>query len=189
MADSSITIVGGLGRDPEIRYTATGRAKATLGVAVSRRWQNRQTNEWEEQTSWFNVVVWGDMAENLSDTLSKGTRVIVTGRLEQRSWETEQGEKRSVVEIVADEVGPSLRWATADVKRSERRSGGGQGGGGQGGGGDFGGGGGGGGRPSGGGSGGGQGGGPSGGSNSGGSNNAPSAPAGGGDDGYDEEPF
>ncbi len=180
MADSSITIVGGLGRDPEIRYTATGRAKATLGVAVSRRWQNRQTNEWEEQTSWFNVVVWGDMAENLSDTLSKGMRVIVTGRLEQRSWETEQGEKRSVVEIVADEVGPSLRWATADVKRSERRSGGGQGGGG-----DFGGGGG---RPAGGNQGGNQGGGPSGGSN-GGSNNAPGAPAGGGDDGYDEEPF
>jgi single-strand DNA-binding protein len=173
MADSSITIVGGLGRDPEIRYTATGRAKATLGVAVSRRWQNRQTNEWEEQTSWFNVVVWGDMAENLSDTLSKGMRVIVTGRLEQRSWETEQGEKRSVVEIVADEVGPSLRWATADVKRSERRSGGGQGGGG----GDFGGGGGG--RPAGNSA-------PSGG---GGSNNAPSAPAGGGDYGYDEEPF
>lgn len=177
MADSSITIVGGLGRDPEIRYTATGRAKATLGVAVSRRWQNRQTNEWEEQTSWFNVVVWGDMAENLSDTLSKGMRVIVTGRLEQRSWETEQGEKRSVVEIVADEVGPSLRWATADVKRSERRSGGGQGGGG----GDFGGGSGGGGgssRPA--------SNAPSGG---GGSNNAPSAPAGGGDFGYDEEPF
>ena len=95
MADSSITIVGGLGRDPEIRYTATGRAKATLGVAVSRRWQNRQTNEWEEQTSWFNVVVWGDMAENLSDTLSKGMRVIVTGRLEQRSWETEQAMRAS----------------------------------------------------------------------------------------------
>ena len=138
MADSSITIVGGLGRDPEIRYTATGRAKATLGVAVSRRWQNRQTNEWEERTSFFNVVCWGDMAENISDSIAKGTRVIVQGRLEQRSWDTEQGEKRTVVEIIADEVGPSLRWATAEVKRSERRGGGGQGGGG-----DFGGGGGG----------------------------------------------
>jgi single-strand DNA-binding protein len=162
MADNTITIVGNLTRDPEIRYTATGQANARLGVAVSRRWQNRQTNEWEERTSFFNVVAWADMAENISDTLSKGMRIMVSGRLEQRSWETEQGEKRSVVEIVADEVGPSLRWATADVKRSERRGGGG-------GGGDFGGGG----RPS-----GGQGGGPSG------------APSGGGvADFGDEEPF
>ena len=167
MADSTITIIGGLGRDPEIRYTAAGRAVATLGVAVSRRWMDRKSNEWQEQTSWFDVVVWGDMAENVSDTLSKGTRVIVTGRLEQRSWETEQGEKRSKVEIVADEIGVSLRWATAEVKRSERRSGSGESQGG--GGGDF-------------------GGGRSGGSPAG-ANNAPSAPSGGGDDGFDEEPF
>ncbi len=73
---------------------------------MSRRWQNRQTNEWEERTSFFNVVCWGDMAENVSDSVAKGTRVIVQGRLEQRSWETEQGEKRTVVEIIADEVGP-----------------------------------------------------------------------------------
>lgn len=162
MADNSITIVGNLTRDPEIRYTASGQANARLGVAVSRRWQNRQTNEWEERTSFFNVVAWGDMAENISDTLAKGMRVVVNGRLEQRSWETEQGEKRSVVEIIADEVGPSLRWATADVKRSERRGGGG--------GGDFGGGGGG--RPSG-----------------GGGNGSSSSGGGGGDFGYDEEPF
>lgn len=165
MADNTITIVGNLTRDPEIRYTASGQANARLGVAVSRRWQNRQTNEWEERTSFFNVVAWADMAENISDTLAKGMRVIVNGRLEQRSWETEQGEKRSVVEIVADEIGPSLRWATADVKRSERRGGGG--------GGDFGGGGG---RPSGG-----------GGNSSGGGGN--SGGSGGGDFGYDEEPF
>jgi len=167
MADNTITVVGNLTRDPEIRYTATGQANARLGVAVSRRWMNRQTNDWEERTSFFNVVAWADMAENISDTLSKGMRVIVSGRLEQRSWETEQGEKRSVVEIIADEIGPSLRWATAEVKRSERRGGGGGGGGG-----DFGGGGG---RPSGGGSGGGSGG--------------PGGPAGGGDDFGDEEPF
>jgi single-strand DNA-binding protein len=150
MADNTITVVGNLTRDPEIRYTASGQANARLGIAVSRRWQNRQTSEWEERTSFFNVVCWGDMAENVSDSVAKGTRVMVQGRLEQRSWETEQGEKRTVVEIIADEVGPSLRWATAEVKRSERRGGGGQGGGGQGGsgqgGGDFGGGGGGG-RP------------------------------------------
>ena len=172
MADNSITIVGNLTRDPEIRYMANGTAKAELGVAVSRRWQNRQTNEWEERTSFFNVVAWGDMAENISDTLAKGTRVIVNGRLEQRSWETDQGEKRSVVEVVADEIGPSLRWATAEVKRSERRGGGGA----PGGGGDFGGGGG---RPSGGSSGG------SSGSNAG----AADAPAAAPDYGFDEEPF
>jgi single-strand DNA-binding protein len=117
-----------------MRYTATGQSNARLGIAVSRRWQNRQTQEWEERTSFFNVVCWGDMAENVNESLAKGTRVVVNGRLEQRSWETEQGEKRSVVEIVADEVGPSLRWATAEVKRAERRGGSGGGGGG----GDFG---------------------------------------------------
>ena len=77
MADNSITIVGNLTRDPEIRYTSSGQANARLGIAVSRRWQNRQTNEWEERTSFFNVVAWGDMAENVSDSLGKGNRVIV----------------------------------------------------------------------------------------------------------------
>ena len=134
MADSSITIVGNLTRDPEIRYTANGAAKASFGVAVSRRWQNRQTQEWDEQTSFFNVVCWREMAENVAESLGKGSRVVVTGRLEQRSWETENGEKRSVVEIVADDVGPSLRWATAQVKKSDRRGGDGGGGGGGGGG-------------------------------------------------------
>ena len=96
MADSTVTVVGNLTRDPEIRYTAGGAAKASFGVAVSRRWQNRQTNEWEEQTSFFNVVCWREMAENVTESLGKGSRVVVTGRLEQRSWETEHGEKRSV---------------------------------------------------------------------------------------------
>ena len=123
MADSTVTIVGNLTRDPEIRYTSGGAAKASFGVAVSRRWQNRQSQEWEEQTSFFNVVCWRDMAENVSESLAKGSRVIVTGRLEQRSWETENGDKRSVVEIVADEIGPSLRWATAQTTRNERRGG------------------------------------------------------------------
>jgi single-strand DNA-binding protein len=131
MADSTVTIVGNLTRDPEIRYTTGGAAKASFGVAVSRRWQNRQTQEWEEQTSFFNVVCWRDMAENVAESLGKGSRVVVTGRLEQRSWETENGDKRSVVEIVADEVGPSLVFATADVHRVERSSPDGGGGGGQ----------------------------------------------------------
>ena len=134
MPDSTVTVVGNLTRDPEIRYTTGGAAKASFGMAVSRRWQNRQSQEWEEQTSFFNVVCWREMAENVSESLGKGSRVVVTGRLEQRSWETENGEKRSVVEIVADEVGPSLRWATAQVTRNERRGGGDFGGGGGGGG-------------------------------------------------------
>jgi single-strand DNA-binding protein len=137
MADNTVTIVGNLTRDPEIRYTANGAAKASFSVAVSRRWQNRTTNEWDEQTSFFNVVCWREMAENVAESLGKGSRVVVTGRLEQRSWENDNGEKRSVVEVVADEVAPSLRWATAQVTRNDRRGGdfggGGSGGGGGGG--------------------------------------------------------
>ena len=140
MADNSVTVVGNVTRDPEMRYTAGGAANCTFGIAVNRRWMNRQTNEWEERTSFFNVVCWREMAENVSESLCKGARVVVTGRLEQRSWETENGEKRSVVEIAADEVGPSLRWATATITKNERR--GGQGGGGGSGGGQGGGGGG-----------------------------------------------
>lgn len=118
---NTVTVVGNITRDPELRFTASGQANATFGLAVNRRWQNRQTSEWEEATSFFNVVCWRDMAENAAESLSKGSRVIVSGRLEQRSWETDNGEKRSVVEIVADEIGPSLRWATAQVTKSERR--------------------------------------------------------------------
>ncbi len=121
---NSITVVGNITRDPELRFTPSGAAKANFGVAVNRRWQNRQTQEWEEAVSFFNVVCWREMAENVAESLPKGARVVVTGRLDQRSWETDQGEKRSTVEINADEVGPSLRWATAEVTKNERRSGG-----------------------------------------------------------------
>ena len=118
---NSITLVGNLTRDPELRFTPSGVAKATVGLAVNRRWQNRQTNEWEEATSFFNIVCWRELAENAGESLKQGMRVLVTGRLEQRSWETDQGEKRSVVEVVADEIAPSLRFATAEVSRTERR--------------------------------------------------------------------
>ena len=130
---NSITVVGNITRDPELRFTGSGQAKTNFGLAVNRRWQNKQTNEWEEQVSFFNVVAWGEMGENASESLQKGSRVIVTGRLDQRSWETEDNEKRSVGEIVADEIGPSLRWATAQVTKTERKGpndGGGGGGGG-----------------------------------------------------------
>lgn len=118
---NSVTLVGNITRDPELRFTPTGQATATFGLAVNRRWQNRQTQEWEEATSFFDVVCWREMAENASESLARGSRVIVTGRLEQRSWESQEGERRSKIEVVADEIGPSLRWATAQVTKNERR--------------------------------------------------------------------
>jgi single-strand DNA-binding protein len=131
MADSTVTLVGNLTRDPELRFTQGGRAVATLGMAVSRRYQ--VNNEWQEQTSFFNVVCWGTLGENAAASLTKGTRIMCTGRLEQRQYETQDGDKRSIVEVVADEIGPSLRWATAQVERTARPGpdGGGAGGGGR----------------------------------------------------------
>jgi single-strand DNA-binding protein len=120
MADNTVTVIGNVTRDPELRFTPSGQAIATFGLAVNRRWQNRQTQEWEEQVSFFDVTCWAQLGQNVSDTLVKGSRAIVSGRLEQRSWETDQGDKRSKVEIIADEVGPSLRWATAEITRNER---------------------------------------------------------------------
>jgi single-strand DNA-binding protein len=117
---TATTITGNLTRDPEIRYTRDGQATTSLGVAVNRRWQNRDSKEWEESTSFFDVVCWRELAENTALSLTKGTQVVVTGRLEQRSWETEEGDRRFKVEIVADEVGASLRFATADVHKVER---------------------------------------------------------------------
>jgi single-strand DNA-binding protein len=117
-----VSVVGNLTRDPELRFTPSGQATASFGVAVNRRWQNRQTNEWEEATSFFDVVCWAQLAENAAQSLSKGTRVLVSGRLDQRSWETQDHERRSKIEITADEVAPSLRYATANVTRNERRT-------------------------------------------------------------------
>lgn len=131
---NNVDLVGNVTRDPELRFTPSGQAVATFGLAVNRRWQNRQTQAWEEATSFFDIVCWAQLAENVAESVSKGTRLIVTGRLEQRSWETQEGDKRSKVEVIADEVGPSLRWATASVTRNERSGGGfdsGGGGGGQ----------------------------------------------------------
>jgi single-strand DNA-binding protein len=119
---TTITLTGNLTREPEIRYTRDGQATSTLGVAVNRRWQDKTTKEWEESTSFFDVVCWRELAENAAVSLVKGMRVVVTGRLEHRSWETEDGEHRSKVEVVADDLGPSLRFATAEVQRTERRA-------------------------------------------------------------------
>jgi single-strand DNA-binding protein len=125
---NTVELIGNITRDPELRFTPSGAAVANFGLAVNRRWRNQQTNEWEEQVSFFDIVCWRELAENVAESLTKGSRVMVSGRLDQRSWETDQGEKRSKVEVVADEIGPSLRWATAQVTKNERRDGGGGGG-------------------------------------------------------------
>jgi single-strand DNA-binding protein len=127
---NTVELIGNITRDPELRFTPSGAAVANFGLAVNRRWRNQQTNEWEEQVSFFDIVCWRDLAENVTESLTKGSRVMVSGRLDQRSWETQDGDKRSKVEVVADEIGPSLRWATAQVTKTERREGGGSGGGG-----------------------------------------------------------
>ena len=121
MSGNEVTLVGNMTRDPELRFTASGVATASFGIAVNRVWNDRQTNEKKEAVSFFDVVCWREMAENVSESLTKGARVVVTGRLEQRSWETPEGEKRSKIEVVADDIGPSLRWSTAQVTRNDRR--------------------------------------------------------------------
>ena len=120
---NTITVSGNVTRDPELRFTPSGAGVASFSVAVNRSWQNRQTQEWEEQTSFFDVKCWAQLGQNVSDTLTKGSRVVVSGRLEQRSWETEQGEKRYAFEIVADDVAVSLLYATAEINKNERREG------------------------------------------------------------------
>ncbi len=128
---SNVTLIGNLVDDPELRFTPSGVAMAKVRMAVNRRWRG-QDGEWQENTSFFSGTVWREQAEQVAESLQKGMRVIVSGRLEQRSWETEQGDRRSVVEVQIDEIGPSLRWATASVNRTQRQDNwgdGGQGGG------------------------------------------------------------
>ncbi len=130
-AGNTVTLVGNITRDPELRFTPSGQANCRMGLAVNRRWQDKASGEWKENTSFFDVISWGQMAENVGNSLKKGARVLVTGRLEQRSWEDkDSGQKRYAVEIIADEIGPSLRWATAEVAKNDRRQDGGGGGGG-----------------------------------------------------------
>lgn len=112
---ATVTLVGNLTRDPELRYTTGGQAQATIGIAVSRRYQ--KDGEWTEQTSYFNVVAWGPLAEHTAASLTKGARIIATGRLEQRNYDTKDGDKRTVVELVADDIGAALRWATVEITR------------------------------------------------------------------------
>src|SRR4051812_48360690 len=134
--DTTITVVGNLTDDPELRFTPSGAAVANFTVASTPRFLDKQTNEWKDGDPLFlRCSVWRQAAENVAESLTRGGRVIVTGRLKQRSYETKEGEKRTVYEVEVDEIGPSLRYATAKVNKVQRGGGGGFSGGGSGGGG------------------------------------------------------
>ena len=131
--ETTITIVGNLTGDPELRFTPSGAAVANFTVASTPRTFDRQSNEWKDgETLFMRCSIWREAAENVAESLQRGTRVVVTGRLKSRSYETKEGEKRTVVEMDVDEVGPSLRYANAKVTKTQRSgdSGGGFGGGG-----------------------------------------------------------
>jgi single-strand DNA-binding protein len=131
--DTVITIIGNLTADPELRFTPSGAAVANFTVASTPRQFDRQSNEWKDgETLFMRCSVWRDAAENVAESLQRGMRVIVSGRLKSRSYETKEGEKRTVVEMDVDEIGPSLRSATAKVNKTQRGGGGGGFGGGQG---------------------------------------------------------
>jgi single-strand DNA-binding protein len=138
--DTVITVIGNITGDPELRFTPSGAAVANFTVASTPRAFDRQSNEWKDgETLFMRCSVWRDAAENVAESLNRGTRVIVSGRLKSRSYETKEGEKRTVIEMEVDEVGPSLRYASAKVTKTQRGNGGGGFGGGQQGGGGFGG--------------------------------------------------
>jgi len=118
--DNTVVVVGNLTDDPELRFTPQGVAVANFRIAVSRRMKD-ESGQWKDgETSFFRVSCWRQLAENVAESLTRGSRTMVAGRLRMRQWETQEGEKRSVVEIEADEVGPSLKWATAKVERTSR---------------------------------------------------------------------
>jgi single-strand DNA-binding protein len=128
--DTTITVVGNLTADPELRFTPSGAAVANFTVASTPRIFDRQSSEWKDGDALFlRCNIWREAAENVAESLTRGARVIVTGRLKQRSFETREGEKRTVFEVEVDEIGPSLRYATAKVNKASRSGGGGGGGG------------------------------------------------------------
>jgi single-strand DNA-binding protein len=126
--DTVITVIGNLTADPELRFTPSGAAVANFTVASTPRTFDRQTNEWKDGEALFlRCSIWREAAENVAESLTRGSRVIVSGRLKQRSFETREGEKRTVVELEVDEIGPSLKYATAKVNKASRSGGGGGG--------------------------------------------------------------
>ena len=118
---NTVMVVGNATRDPELRFTPSGTPVCTFGVAWNRRFD--RGGEQVEEVSFFDVTCWSSLAENVAESISKGTRVVVSGRLDQRSWDTPEGDRRSKVEIVADDVAPSLRWASVQINRNEMREG------------------------------------------------------------------
>ncbi len=128
--ETTITVIGNLTNDPELRFTPSGSAVANFTIASTPRTFDRQSNEWKDgETLFLRAAVWREAAENVAESLTKGMRVIVNGRLKSRSYETKEGEKRTVIELEVDEIGPSLRYANAKVNRTQRSGGqGGQGG-------------------------------------------------------------
>lgn len=119
-SDNTVVLVGNLTDEPELRYTPSGAAVANFTIAVNSRYKDR-SGQWQDKLEgFFRCNCWREMAEHVTESCHKGTRVIVTGRLQQRSWETKEGQKRYEIEVQVDEVGPSLRWATASVQRSSR---------------------------------------------------------------------
>ncbi|MGG5752540.1 single-stranded DNA-binding protein [Zafaria sp. Z1313] len=127
--ETVITVIGNLTGDPELRFTPSGSAVANFTIASTPRTFDRQSNEWKDgETLFLRASVWREAAENVAETLTKGMRVIAQGRLKSRSYETKEGEKRTVIELEVDEIGPSLRYASATVKRVQRGGGGGGGG-------------------------------------------------------------
>lgn len=132
--ETTITVIGNLTSDPELRFTPSGSAVANFTIASTPRTFDRQSNEWKDgETLFLRASVWREAAENVAESLTKGMRVIVSGRLKSRSYETKEGEKRTVIELEVDEIGPSLRYANAKVNRTQRSGGGGAGNGAQGG--------------------------------------------------------
>jgi len=126
--DTTITVVGNLTADPELRFTPSGAAVANFTVASTPRIYDRQSGEWKDGEALFlRCNIWREAAENVAESLTRGSRVIVTGRLKQRSFETREGEKRTVMEVEVDEIGPSLKYATAKVTKAGRGGGGGGG--------------------------------------------------------------
>lgn len=123
--DINVTVVGNLTNDPELRFTPSGAAVASFTVATSSRLLDKTTNEWKDgDPTYLRCSVWRQYAENVAESLTKGTRVIVSGKLKQRSFETREGEKRTVMEVEVEDVGPALRYATAKVNRVQRSDGG-----------------------------------------------------------------
>jgi single-strand DNA-binding protein len=123
--ETTITVVGNLTNDPELRFTPSGSAVANFTIASTPRTFDRQSNEWKDgETLFLRASVWREAAENVAESLTKGTRVVAQGRLKSRSYETKEGEKRTVIELEVDEIGPSLRYASAKVNRTQRGGGG-----------------------------------------------------------------